>query len=369
MGDAFTTGTTGKSKSTSTASGAEASQPDHLPALDLVIDDATEVVRRCQAFRTVFDRLRKEIGRVMVGQDEIVEQTLIGLFADGHVLLEGVPGLGKTLLIRTLSQALSLPFSRIQFTPDLMPADIVGTTIVMENKTTGRRSMEFREGPIFSQIILADEVNRATAKTQAALLEAMQEKCVTVSGKTHQLERPFLVLATQNPIEQEGTYTLPEAQLDRFLFKLVIPYATRNEMTEILERTTGDDVIEIKPVLDGEHILQGQRLVKHVVAADHVQDYAIRLVLATHPEGEFAPKVTNRYIKVGVSPRGAQSIILAAKVRAVINGRYAVSFKDVEAMALPALRHRIIPNFEADAEGVTSDDILNELIRLVPHEV
>ncbi len=368
MGDALTTGSSGSTKSVPTES-SSAAQSNHLPALDLVINDAAEVVRRCQAFCKVFDSLRSEIGRVMVGQDEIVEQTLIGLFADGHVLLEGVPGLGKTLLIRTLSQALSRPFSRIEFTPDLMPADLVGPTIVMENKTTGRRSMEFRAGPIFSQIILADEINRATAKTQAALLEAMQEKCVTVSGHTHHLERPFLVLATQNPIEQEGTYTLPEAQLDRFLFKLVIPYATRNEMTEILQRTTGDEVAEVRPVLDGEHILQGQRLVKHVVAADHVQDYAIRLVLATHPGGEFAPKVTNRYIKVGVSPRGAQSIILAAKVRAVINGRYAVSFRDVEAMALPALRHRVIPNFEADAEGVTSDDILVELIRLVPHEV
>lgn len=368
MGDIVPTATTGD-RSPSQSDSNASTQDGKLPALDLVINDATEVVRRCEAFREIFQCLRAEIGRVMVGQDEIVEQTLIGLFADGHVLLEGVPGLGKTLLIRTLSQALSLPFSRIQFTPDLMPADIVGTTVVMENKSTGRRSMEFRKGPIFAQIILADEINRATAKTQAALLEAMQEKSVTVAGKTHQLERPFLVLATQNPIEQEGTYALPEAQLDRFLFKLIMPYATRKEMIEILERTTGGHVAEAQPVLDGEIIKQGQRLVKHVVAADHVQDYAIRLVLATHPDGEFAYKVTNRYVKVGVSPRGAQATILASKVRAVISGRYAVSFKDVEAMALPALRHRIIPNFEADAEGVTSDDILNELLRLVPHEI
>lgn len=354
---------------TESKSGPGAVLVSEVPHLDLVLDDVSEVVKRCEAFRTVFQRLREEIGRVMVGQDEIVEQTLIGLFADGHVLLEGVPGLGKTLLIRTLSKSLSLPFSRIQFTPDLMPADIVGTTIVMENRETNGRVMEFRPGPIFSQIILADEVNRATPKTQSALLEAMQEKCVTVSGKAHHLHRPFLVLATQNPIEQEGTYLLPEAQLDRFLLKLIVPYATRKEMTEILTRTTGGLMPEARPVLEGEHILQAQRLVRHVVAADHVQDYAIRLVLATHPGGEEWFGVTNRYIKVGVSPRGAQALILSAKVRAVISGRYAVSFKDIEAMALPALRHRVIPNFEADAEGVTSDDILNELIRRVPHEV
>ncbi len=349
--------------------GAKRTMDDSLPDLNLILNDASEVVKRCAAFREIFNRLRLEIGKVMVGQDEIVEHTLIGLFADGHILLEGVPGLGKTLLISTLSKTLSLPFKRVQFTPDLMPADIVGTTIVMENKSTGRRSMQFRPGPIFAQIILADEINRATPKTQAALLEAMQEKSVTVAGSTHQLDRPFLVLATQNPVEQEGTYALPEAQLDRFLFKLVVPYATREEMTEILVRTTSNETPEVQPLLDGAYIQQAQQLVKHVVAADHVQDYAIRLVMATHPESEFSDAITNRYIKIGVSPRGAQSMILAAKVRAVINGRFAVSFKDIDAMALPALRHRTMLNFEAEAEGVTTDEVLTELIDRVPHEI
>ncbi|MFG0331138.1 MAG: AAA family ATPase [Phycisphaerales bacterium] len=339
-----------------------------LPPLDLVLNDPDEVTRRCAAFRSVFDRLRHEIGKVIVGQERIVEDTLIGLFADGHVLLEGVPGLGKTLLVRTLSQALALPFKRIQFTPDLMPADIVGTNVVMENRSTGRRSLEFRPGPIFAQIILADEINRATPKTQAALLEAMQERRVTVSGHTYELNQPFLVLATQNPIEQEGTFTLPEAQLDRFLLKLTVPYTTRREMIEILERTTSTRPSSIEAVIDGTRIRQAQRLVRRVVVADHVQDYAIRLVLATHPDNQLAPSVSGRYIKVGVSPRGAQAIILVGKARALIAGRYAVSFRDIEDAVKPALRHRVLVNFEAESEGVTSDDVLDELIRIVPHE-
>ena len=340
-----------------------------LPTLDLVMGSSTaEVARRCEAFRDVFARLRLEIGQIIVGQDEIVELTLIGLFADGHVLLEGVPGLGKTLLVRTLSEVLLLPFSRIQFTPDLMPADIVGTNVVMENRSTGRRTLEFRSGPIFAQIILADEINRATPKTQSALLEAMQERRVTVAGRTHALHRPFLVLATQNPIEQEGTYPLPEAQLDRFLLKLVVPYTTRGEMTKILERTTAGGTPKVRPVIDGQRILEAQRLVRRVVAAEHVQDYAIRLVLATHPQGPFAPKATNRYVRVGVSPRGAQAMILAAKVKALIGGRYHVSFKDVAEVALPCLRHRVIVNFKAEAEGVSSDDVIQELLRSVPYE-
>lgn len=339
-----------------------------LPELRLLQNSAAEVVKRCEALRAVMGNLKREIARVIVGQDEIVDLTLVGLFANGHILLEGVPGLGKTLLVRTLSQALLLPFSRIQFTPDLMPADIVGTNIVMENRTTGRRSLEFRAGPVFAQIVLADEVNRATPKTQSALLEAMQERRVTVAGRTYKLNEPFIVLATQNPIEQEGTYRLPEAQLDRFLFKLVVPYATRGEMTRILERTTAGGAPEVKPVIDAEHILQAQQLVRGVVVAEHVQDYAIRLVLATHPRGTDAPAVTNRYVRVGVSPRGAQALILGAKVRAVIDGRFAVSFRDIQQMALPALRHRVMVNFEAEAEDVSSDDVINELVRLVPCE-
>ncbi len=340
-----------------------------LPELRLLQKSASEVVKRCESLRGVLSSLKAEIGKIIVGQDEIVDLTLVGLFANGHILLEGVPGLGKTLLVRTLSQALRLPFSRIQFTPDLMPADIVGTNIVMENRTTGRRSLEFRPGPIFAQIVLADEVNRATPKTQSALLEAMQERRVTVAGKTYKLDEPFIVLATQNPIEQEGTYLLPEAQLDRFLFKLVVPYATRKEMTAILARTTVGGAPKVNAIIDAEHILQAQQLIRGVVVAEHVQDYAIRLVLATHPGGTNSPSVTNRYVRVGVSPRGAQALILGAKVRAVVDGRFAVAFRDIQQMALPALRHRVMVNFEAEAEAVSSDDVINELVRTVPHEV
>ena len=339
-----------------------------LPELRLLQKSASEVVKRCESLRGVLSHLKAEIGKIIVGQDEIVDLTLVGLFANGHILLEGVPGLGKTLLVRTLSQALLLPFSRIQFTPDLMPADIIGTNIVMENRTTGRRSLEFRAGPIFAQIVLADEVNRATPKTQSALLEAMQERRVTVAGKTYKLDEPFIVLATQNPIEQEGTYLLPEAQLDRFLFKLVVPYTTRGEMTKILERTTAGGLPEVHPIIDAEHILQAQQLIRGVIVAEHVQDYAIRLVLATHPRGTHSPSVTNRYVRVGVSPRGAQALILGAKVRAVVDGRFAVSFRDIQQMALPALRHRVMVNFEAEAEAVSSDDVINELVRITPCE-
>ncbi|MBL1217443.1 MAG: MoxR family ATPase [Planctomycetes bacterium] len=340
-----------------------------LPDLTPVLGDAREVAQRCEDFRKVFSALRTELGKVIVGQDEIISLTLVALFADGHVLLEGVPGLGKTLLVSTLSQILTLPFNRIQFTPDLMPADIVGTNVLMEDHTTRRRAMEFRPGPIFAQIILADEVNRATPKTQAALLEAMQERSVTVSGSTRHLVRPFLVLATQNPIEQEGTYTLPEAQLDRFLLKMIVPYSDRKEMTEILTRTTSTAMPTVRPIVDGRFILQAQTLLRGVVVADHVQDYAIRLVLATHPGTESAPSVTNRYVKVGVSPRGVQALVQCAKVRAVVAGRFACSFKDIEAVARPALRHRVMVNFEAEAESVSSDDVIGELLSIVPHEL
>ena len=343
---------------------------EKLPSLELTFDDVESVRKACAAFRGVFARLRAEVGKAMVGQDEIVLQTLIALFADGHVLLEGVPGLGKTLLVRTLGGALHLPFSRIQFTPDLMPSDITGTQIVMEDPVTGRRSFDFKPGPIFKQLVLADEINRATPKSQSALLESMQEKSVTVGGRTHKLGLPFFVMATQNPIEQEGTYPLPEAQLDRFLFKVIVPYATRPEMNQIMHRTTRDAEAVIRPIIDGPYILQAQRLATRIVVAPHVQDYAIRLVLSTHPDNEqHSDRKANRYIRVGVSPRGAQALIRAAKVKALIDGRYAVAFKDIIDIAPAALRHRMVRSFEAEADGVTADNIVERLIEHVPHEV
>ena len=316
----------------------------------------------CAEFRKMFHTLRDEVGKVIVGHAEIVENVLICLFAGGHVLLEGVPGLGKTLLVRTLSEALSLQFRRIQFTPDLMPADIIGTNIVMEDAATGKRTFEFQKGPIFAQIILADEINRATPKTQSAMLEAMQEHSVTSGGTLYKLPQPFLVLATQNPIEQEGTYPLPEAQLDRFFFKLLVPYSNRREIAEILNRTTAGNDATAQPVVSAEQITAARDLVRRVVIADHVQDYAIRLVLASHPEGEFATESVNRYLRFGASPRGAQAVVLAAKVRAVLDERYHVGFDDVARSYAPAMRHRLLLNFEGQAEGIENDDILAEII-------
>ncbi|MCH7664088.1 MAG: MoxR family ATPase [Chloroflexi bacterium] len=339
-----------------------------LPKLDLAFEDIDSVKQACADFRKVFDRLRAQIANAMVGQDLIVEQTLIALFANGHVLLEGVPGLGKTLLVKTLGSALTLPFSRIQFTPDLMPSDITGTSVVLENPATGRREFTFRPGPIFAQLVLADEINRATPKSQSALLEAMQERSVTIAGETRHLQLPFFVLATQNPIEQEGTYPLPEAQLDRFFFKVVVPYASRSEINKILDRTTAGVASIVNPVMDGEYILAAQRLATRIVVSPHVQDYAIRLIMATHPDHEHSDPKMNGYVHVGVSPRGAQALISGAKVRALLAGRYAVSFKDIKAVACPALRHRIIRSFEAEADGVTTDDIINELLDTLPRE-
>jgi MoxR-like ATPase len=320
----------------------------------------------CRDFRRKFDLLRKEIGKVIVGHEDIVDNVLICLFCGGHVLLEGVPGLGKTLLVRTLSSAFSLEFRRIQFTPDLMPADIIGTNIVMEDQATGRRQFQYQAGPIFGQIILADEINRATPKTQSAMLEAMQEHSVTTGGQVRKLPEPFIVLATQNPIEQEGTYPLPEAQLDRFFFKLLVPYSNRQELRSIIDRTTTGADPKAGAVLNAEQIIEAQNLVKHVVIAEHVQDYAIRLVLATHPQGEFAAEITNRYVRFGASPRGVQALVLSGKVRAMLDERYHVSFSDIEASVLPALRHRILLNFEGQAEGVSTDDLLNEIVHGTP---
>jgi len=309
---------------------------------------------------------RREIGKVIVGYETIVDDVLICLFCGGHVLLEGVPGLGKTLLVRTLSDVFTMDFRRIQFTPDLMPADIIGTNIVMEDAATGKRQFQYQPGPIFGQIILADEINRATPKTQSAMLEAMQEHSVTSGGEIRKLPEPFMVLATQNPIEQEGTYPLPEAQLDRFFFKLLVPYSNREELRTIIDRTTTGKDPRAKHVTGTEQIIQAQDLVRHVVIAEHVQDYAIRLVLATHPQGEFAPDVTNRFVRFGSSPRGVQALVLAGKVRAMLDERYHVSFDDIEASVKPALRHRILLNFEGQAEGIRTDEVIDQVMASTP---
>ena len=329
-----------------------------------------EVKAQCDAFRKTFSELRTEIGKVMVGQQAVVDAVLVCLFARGNVLLEGVPGLGKTLLVRTLAKTLHLPFNRIQFTPDLMPADVIGTNIVSEDHDTGRRSFEFQRGPIFAQVLLADEINRATPKTQSALLEAMQEHSVTVAGTTYTLDEPFLVLATQNPIEQEGTYPLPEAQLDRFLLKIDVGYAGLADLMEIIDRTTGAENPKASAIVDGPRILEMQELVRSVVVAPHVKQYAARLVLATHPETDTAAGgpngPTNRYVRCGVSPRGAQALILAGKVRALVDGRFHVSYDDIKDVALSCLRHRVLLNFEAEADRVNADALVAEILKLTP---
>ena len=331
-------------------------------------DRGEDVQALADGFRRDYKAVRDEIGKAIVGHREIVDGVLTCLFCGGHALLEGVPGLGKTALIRALSEALHLKFARVQFTPDLMPADVIGTNVIMENDQ-GHREFRFMEGPIFAQIVLADEINRATPKTQSAMLEAMQEKQVTAGGQVRPLERPFFVMATQNPLEQEGTYPLPEAQLDRFFFKLIVSYSGRRELAEILDRTTKGVTAELAPVLTGAKIVEHQALIRRVVIAPHVQDYAIRCVLATHPEGEFAAPKVNQYLRVGASPRAAQAITLAAKVRALLDGRFHVSFDDVKAVVVPAMRHRAILNFEAEAEGVSTDDVLADVLDHTPTDV
>jgi MoxR-like ATPase len=321
-----------------------------------------------ESFRQNYAALRGEIGKVIVGHDAIVEGTLIALFGGGHVLLEGVPGLGKTLLVRTLGEVLDLPFSRIQFTPDLMPADILGTNIVMET-SGGRREFQFQRGPIFAHLILADEINRATPKTQSALLEAMQEHQVTAGGELRKLNEPFFVMATQNPIDQEGTYPLPEAQLDRFFFKILVGYPSADELTEVINRTTAGARADVQKVLSRETLMELMRLVREVPIASHVKDYAVRLVMGTHPRTETAAPAASQYLRFGSSPRGAQTLVLAGKVRALIDGRFNVSYEDIEAVAPLALRHRLILNFEAEAEGVTTDQIIGEVMRHVPRDL
>jgi MoxR-like ATPase len=321
-----------------------------------------------QSFRQTYGALRAEIGKVIVGHESIVEGTLIALLSGGHVLLEGVPGLGKTLLVRTLGQVLDLSFNRIQFTPDLMPADILGTNLVMETPG-GRREFQFQKGPVFAHLLLADEINRATPKTQSALLEAMQEHSVTAGGEIRKLEEPFFVLATQNPIDQEGTYPLPEAQLDRFFFKLIVTYPSASELHEVLTRTTEGGKADVHQVVDKGRMMELQKLVRQVPVASHVKDYAVRLVMATHPKTETAAPISNQYLRFGSSPRGGQSLLLGGKVRALTQGRFNVSFEDVQAVVHPTLRHRLIPNFEAEAEGITTDHIIDQILKDVPRNL
>lgn len=315
-------------------------------------------------FRGDFRRLRDEVGKVIVGQLDILDDTLMALIAGGHVLLEGVPGLGKTLLVRTLSDCLHLKFQRIQFTPDLMPADLIGTNVVMETPSGGKR-FEFQPGPIFGNVILADEINRATPKTQSALLEAMQEHSVTIAGTTHRLGEPFFVLATQNPLEMEGTYPLPEAQLDRFFCKLLVKFPSTADMETILDRTTEKKTQRAEAVLSGDRILEMSRLVREIPISNEVRRYGIALVMATHPEHELAADITKKYVRFGSSPRGAQALILGAKIRAILDNRYHVAREDLQAAAPAVLRHRLILNFEGQAEGVPTDDVVAQIVKNV----
>ncbi|MEZ6132998.1 MAG: MoxR family ATPase [Planctomycetaceae bacterium] len=313
------------------------------------------------AFCRDFKTLQEEVGRVIVGQQDIVDGVLAALIAGGHVLLEGVPGLGKTVLVQTLADVLHLEFSRLQFTPDLMPADVVGTNVVVENEGGGRR-FEFQNGPIFANIVLADEINRATPKTQSALLEAMAERHVTVAGHTYQLPRPFLVLATQNPLEMEGTYPLPEAQLDRFFIKLLVRFPTAEDLAAILNRTTGNEQPKASTVMTGDHILELRQLARQIPIADIVQRHAIDLVLGTHPDQPAASDMVRRFVRYGASPRGAQGLILYARILAILDGRFHVAKDDINRAAKPVLRHRMILNFEGQAEHIAADDVIDDLI-------
>jgi len=327
-----------------------------------------EIEQRISSARRSFDELRAEMARAIVGHESLIEQVFIALVCGGHCLLEGVPGLGKTLMVRSLGEVLSLSFSRIQFTPDLMPADITGTNMLTDDPS-GRKVFEFQRGPVFAHIVLADEINRATPKTQSALLEAMQEQSVTVGGKMHRLENPFMVLATQNPIEMEGTYPLPEAQVDRFFFKLLLEFPGRADLARIADLTTAVPASGPREVLDAAGILQMRQWVREVPLAEVVKDYAVRLVMSTHPQqrqGNGSGGLAQRFVLYGSSPRGLQSVILAAKARALLAGRANVSFDDIRTQLLPSLRHRLILNLEADAEGVTAEKILTEVAAQVP---
>jgi MoxR-like ATPase len=329
------------------------------------IDDSGELRPDPSSVALVAQRLIEAVGQVIVGQDALVRDTVGALLAGGHVLLEGVPGLGKTALVRALGDAINLQGARVQFTPDLMPADIVGTMVIQEE--SGRRSFAFHAGPVFTNLLLADEVNRATPKTQSALLEAMQEHAVTVGGSTRPLPRPFFVLATQNPIELEGTYPLPEAQLDRFLYKLLVPFPSADELAAIARRTTGSEVPRVDQVLSGEELLAVQELVRDVPIADHVLDHAIRVLRATHPESSPL-EVVRRHVRYGASPRGLQAMVLGGKVRALMEGRFNVAFSDLRAVAPSALRHRIVLGYEAEAEDVTQDTVVAAVLETIDVE-
>lgn len=318
-----------------------------------------------EQFRTTYEKVRAEISRSMVGQADVVEGVLTALFAGGHVLLEGVPGLGKTLLVRTLGQSVDLEFSRIQFTPDMMPADIQGTQVLVENNQGGH-VLEFQQGPLVANLILADEINRATPKTQSALLEAMQERQITVGNKVLRLQEPFCVMATQNPVEQEGTYPLPEAQLDRFLLKLIVDYPAEEEYYEILNRTTGTEESVLQAVSNGAEIVAMREVVRAIPVPDHVQQHAVHLVMGTQPGRPYAPGMVNEFVALGSSPRGAQALILCGKVKALLDGRFAVSKDDVRAAAPAVLRHRVMMNFQGQAEGMTSDHVVDAVLERVP---
>lgn len=320
---------------------------------------------QAQQFRDNFRRIKDEVQKRIVGQDEIIEGVLFCLLANGHALLEGVPGLGKTQLVHTLSDVLSLSFNRIQFTPDMMPSDVTGTMLLIEDVQGGKR-FEFQQGPIFAQIVLADEINRATPRTQSALLEAMQEHTVSISRTSHKLEEPFCVLATQNPLDMEGTYPLPEAQLDRFLFKLHVEFPSEDEILGILRRTTSDMEITIEKIADAKAIILMRQLVRRVPIAEHVERYIIRLIRATHPGTPDAPEMIKRYVELGAGIRGVQAITLTAKIKALLDGRYNVAFADVRSVALPALRHRILLNFEGEGEGIKTDEIIKHVLECVP---
>jgi MoxR-like ATPase len=331
------------------------------------MSDSDSLRMQVDEFQAAVGRLREEMGRVIVGHREVIDGVITCLLAGSHALLEGVPGLGKTLLVRSLAEAFDVPFARIQFTPDLMPADILGTTVVEEGDS-GKTVFEFRKGPIFANVVLADEVNRATPKTQSALLEAMQEHRVTVGRTTYDIGEPYFVLATQNPIEMEGTYPLPEAQLDRFFYKLHVPFPSREELHQILDRTTSSHNEQIRPVLTGKELLALRELVLSVPVSREVQDYAVRVLQATHPEREGATEQVGRFVRTGASPRGAQAMLLGAKVRALLEGRFAPSCDDIRAAALPALRHRLLLSFEGEAEGVNADDVIQGVLENISEE-